>query len=328
MRVLITGGAGFLGTNLALHLAKKGHKVTVFDNLQRTQKNAVFLEQEEIPLVKGELEDLNHTLKDASFDVIYHFAAQVAVTSSYQNPYTDFRINAFGTFNVASLAKMHNVPIIYASTNKVYGDSLDKVPIKEEETRYEYADKNFHKKGIPETHTIDARKHTPYGISKLVGELYVREYGGVANRFSCMYGPHQHGNEDQGWLSHFLRLKLAGKSINIYGTGKQVRDALYAGDVVRLLEAQGEKIKEIPGEVFNIGGGYENTVSLIELAKIIDHLNELDYFEWRPADQKVYYSDISKANKLLNWSPRVNKHEGVKKTMDWIEENLSEVKVH
>jgi len=315
MNVLITGGAGFLGSNLAISLAKKGHDIYIYDNCQRGNHNLVELKNNTCKIVRGELDDIGDILHKHSFDCIFHFAAQVAVTASYESPRNDFRVNAAGTFHLASQAK---IPIIYSSTNKVYGDNVNLIPLEEQETRYDFANE-FKKKGIPEHFSIDAKKHTPYGVSKLTGELYVREFGGVVNRFSCMYGPRQFGNIDQGWISHILVSKLKGKPITVYGDGKQVRDILYVSDVVRLLELQMEHLDKIKGEVFNIGGGYDNTISLLELLKKINV--KPNFADWRPADQKVYYSDISKAKKLLGWEPKVSKEEGIQKITEWLEQN-------
>lgn len=319
MRAAITGGLGFLGFNLAYYLNKKGHDVVIFDNMSRrgSEHNLSFIKKwystpnnPKVGFIQCEIEDMPHKLRDFKFDVIYHFAAQVAVTNSYESPSSDFRINALGTFNIL---RSTNTPLIYSSTNKVYGDNVNGIPIKEKETRYEF--KGKYKKGIPETFSIDSKKHTPYGCSKLTGDIYTREYGGVVNRLSCLYGPHQFGNTDQGWVSHFIISKLKNKIVTIFGNGKQVRDILYSDDVVRLLELEALNIDNIRGEVFNIGGGYENTISLLELCKQLE-INP-DIGDWRPADQKVYYSDISKAKNILKWSPKISPEEGIQRLIEW-----------
>ncbi|MFH1433089.1 MAG: GDP-mannose 4,6-dehydratase [archaeon] len=319
MKILITGGAGFLGTNLAEHMLKKGHKVMIYDNLSRpgSEINLKMLKTKypQLEIFRRELDDIIEFLTTVDLDIIYHFAAQVAVTTSYQSPSSDFRINALGTFNLARHSK---APVIYASTNKVYGDNVNSIPIEEHEKRYDFSGE-YRKRGIGETFSIDANKHTPYGVSKLVGELYVREFGGVANRFSCMYGENQFGNIDQGWLSHFIFTKLKNEPITIFGDGKQVRDILHAQDVVRLLELEAQNIKKIKGEVFSIGGGYNNTISLLELTEMLGMKPK--FSDWRPADQKVFYADISKAKKLLGWQPKVTKEEGIERLENWIKEN-------
>lgn len=324
MRAAITGGLGFLGFNLAKHLASNGHDVVLFDNMSRkgSEHNYKFLRELFLPTATGpkiefvpcEIEDMPNKLKSYDVDIVYHFAAQVAVTKSYESPASDFRINAKGTFDLLTSL---NVPVIYASTNKVYGNNVNDIPLIEGPTRYEFDGDQFNRKGIPESFSIDSFKHTPYGASKLTGDIYTREFGGVVNRFSCMYGPNQYGNTDQGWVAHFIISKLKGSPITIYGNGKQVRDLLFADDVVRLLELEGLNIDKIRGEVFNIGGGYENTISLLELCEL---LNIKPIFQgWRPADQKVYYSNISKSNKLLNWKPKITPKEGVKRLLEWWE---------
>ena len=320
---MITGGAGFLGSNLALFLADQNADLVVIDNFSRrgVEKNYEMLKQKN-PHVKFymvEINDVPAIIHREKPDLIYHFAAQVAVTASVLSPVSDFRINAEGSFNVARTAAEYDIPVIYASTNKVYGDNVNKVPLKEHKTRYDYHGP-LKEKGISEDFSIDAAKQTPYGCSKLVGELYVREWGGVANRFSCMYGPNQHGIIDQGWVSYFIAQKLAGNPITIFGDGKQVRDVLHIDDVVRLLTLEGERFfdpskQSIRGEVFSIGGGYDNTVSLLELCDLLD-IDPL-FGPWRPSDQKVFYADITKAKKVLGWEPKVFYQNGIEDLISW-----------
>jgi len=322
-KILITGGAGFLGTNLAENLLKREAKVIIVDNLSRrgSELNIKKLINEfgkKIKFYKVDLSDISHVIHKEKPSLIYHFAAQVAVTSSVDSPADDFRVNAEGTFLVAHTASLYDIPVIYSSTNKVYGDNVNNVPIKEYKTRYDFSGdlKGF---GVDENFSIDSRKHTPYGCSKLAGELYVREFGGVVNRCSCMYGPNQYGIVDQGWVSYFINRKLTDGKITIFGDGKQIRDLLYIDDVVSLLIIQGRNLlsgkKELRGEVFSIGGGHENTISLIELCDILDL--EMEFSDWRPSDQKVYYADISKAEKILGWKPKISSKEGIKKLLDW-----------
>lgn len=324
-KILITGGLGFVGANLAVHMHKEGYKIIVMDNMSRggSEVNAQMLKRKcpGIEIHRREMDDISEFLDQISFDLIYHLAAQVAVTASYENPRSDFRINAWGTFNLCNnqLVKNSEVPIIFSSTNKVYGDNVNDVPIVELEKRYEF-DGIMRKTGIPENFSIDSYKHTPYGCSKLTGDIYVREAKGVVNRFSCMYGENQFGTIDQGWISHFIISKLLKKPLTIFGNGKQVRDILYIKDVVRLLQIQGEKASKIRGEVFNIGGGYNNTISLLELCEMLDIKPKFD--DWRPADQKVYYSDISKAKKALKWEPEIDIHRGIALLKKWVQKNL------
>ena len=328
MRCLITGACGFVGTNLALHLLRRGHQVIGTDSLSRkgSELNLKHLKEQfpEFDFIQSEIEDLPSIVHMVRPELVYHFAAQVAVTTSLQNPRRDFMINAVGTFEVALAAKKIGAPVVYTSTNKVFGDNVNKVPIREMESRYDF-DGDLKEKGIHEEFSIDASHHTPYGCSKLVGDIYVREFGGVVNRCSCMYGPNQFGILDQGWLSYFAINKISGKPAIIYGDGKQVRDAVHADDVVRLLEMQGKRLLDhsqpsIAGEVFNVGGGFENTISLLELCEKWDI--KPSFGPWRPADQKVFYCDIAKAKKVLGWVPQVSLDKGLADLYKWTEKTL------
>jgi len=240
MKILITGGAGFVGTNLTDHFLDKGDEVIVFDNLFRknVKMNLTWLKkkhEKNLIFVKEDVRDfykLKKVCKDV--DVIFHTAGQVAVTTSVKNPREDFDINALGTFNVLEAARMsnRNPIIIYTSTNKVYGNNVNKIPLTEKETRYEFSDTNF-EKGIPEDFSTDADEHTPYGCSKYAGDIYMRDFHEifglrtVTMRLSCIYGLHQFGNEDQGWVAHFVISSVFDRPLIIYGDGKQVRDVLF-----------------------------------------------------------------------------------------------------
>lgn len=329
MRCLITGAAGFVGTNLVLSLLKRGHQVVGADSLSRrgSELNVQSIKQQYpgFEFYHVEIEDLPGLIYRLRPEIVFHFAAQVAVTTSVQNPRRDFLINAYGTFEVVLASKEIGAPVIYTSTNKVFGDNVNNVPIRELETRYDF-DGDLKEKGIHEEFSIDAKHHTPYGCSKLVGDIYVREFGGVVNRCSCMYGPNQHGIMDQGWLSYFAINKIKGNPAVIYGDGKQVRDAVHADDVVRLLELQARRLlnktqPSIAGEVFNVGGGYKNTISLLELCKKWGI--QPSFAEWRPADQKVFYCDIAKAKKMLDWEPQVDLNTGLEQLYKWTEKSLS-----
>jgi CDP-paratose 2-epimerase len=327
MKVLITGGAGFLGSNLARAFVRSGASVIICDNLSRrgAETNLDNLKKEFpfIELYEVEVNDVPSVIVKEKPEIVYHFAAQVAVTKSITSPISDFKINAEGTFHVARTAHEHEIPLIYSSTNKVYGDNVNKVQIKELATRYDF-DGALSQKGIHEEFPIDAKKHTPYGCSKLAGEIYVREFGGIVNRCSCMYGEHQFGIMDQGWVSYFIRQQIAGNQVTIYGDGKQVRDLLYIDDVVRLLMAQGLALmkgnESLEGEVFSVGGGYGNTISLLELCEKLGIGPR--FAEWRPNDQKVFYADITKATQILGWIPKVSVDEGIKKLYDWTLRNM------
>lgn len=341
MKILVTGGAGFVGSHVSEYYAKKGDEVIVFDNLSRgeTLKTADRRESsinynwnhlknvENIELVKGDIRKEDEIIKAAEgVDAVIHAAAQVAVTSSVNDPRMDFEINALGTFNVLEAArKSENDPaVVYCSTNKVYGENVNQVPVKEEDTRYVFDGID----GVPETLSIDLCEHTPYGCSKLAGDLYVQDYAELYGlktavfRMSCIYGTRQFGNEDQGWVAHFVISTVMGKPLTIYGDGKQVRDILYVSDLVRACDIFLESNKK--SGVYNIGGGPKNTISLLELLDLLEEetgkRSEITFSTWRPSDQKVYISDITKAKKELGWEPKIEPKEGIKELIEWIKE--------
>lgn len=340
MRILVTGGAGFIGSHVAEYYAEKGDEVICYDNLSRGRLfkkeinvtyNWDYLKNfSNVKLVKGDIRDfekLKELTKD--IDVIIHAAAQTAVTISLQDPKVDFEVNALGTFNILEAARLSNSRpvIIYCSTNKVYGENVNKVRVVEKEIRYIFEDR--FKNGIPETFPIDLCEHTPYGCSKLAGDLYIQDYGRLYNlrtgifRMSCIYGTRQFGVEDQGWVAWFTIATILGKLITIYGDGKQVRDVL---DVSDLVDAYDAFIKsDLPYGVFNIGGGAENIISLLELLKILEDStgkrSKITFSDWRPSDQKVYISDINDTKEKLHWSPKVSPKEGIKRLVEWVEEN-------
>lgn len=344
MTILVTGGAGFVGSHVVEHYANLGKDVIVFDDLSRVdilgvnQKNALhnwnYLKNNysNIGLIKGDVRESNEVIKvSKEAEIIIHTAAQVAVTSSVRDPKTDFEINAIGTFNVLEAARKSetNPTIIYCSTNKVYGSNVNKIKVLEEKTRYLF-EANF-KGSIPETFPVDLCEHTPYGCSKLVGDLYTQEYAKIYGlktavfRMSCIYGPRQFGVEDQGWVAWFTIATITKKPLTIYGDGKQVRDILYIKDLVNAFDSFLQRKNQLSGEVFNIGGGPENTISLLELLSLLEQLtgtrSKITFSDWRPSDQKVYISNISKAKEKLRWNPRVSPKEGVEKLVDWVLKN-------
>lgn len=337
MEVLITGGAGFVGCNLANHFANKGHKITVYDNLSRkmTKTNLDWLQKNykgKISYISADIRDFEMIKKAArDADVIIHTAAQVAVTTSLDNPREDFEINALGTFNMLEAARLskNNPKIVFFSTNKVYGNNVNKIPVKELDTRYTFDDKKY-EHGIPEDFSTDAEEHSPYGVSKYSADMYTRDYAHTYGlhttvfRCSCMYGTRQFGNEDQGWVAHFVISSILGRPLTIYGDGKQVRDLLFIDDLVMLVEAAITKSKK--GDVFNIGGGSDNTLSLLELLAILDKKlgkkSKPAFSGWRTADQKVYISDIRKAQKVLGWKPSVGPEEGIGRLIAWVKDNM------
>jgi CDP-paratose 2-epimerase len=328
MKIVVTGAAGFIGTNMVRRLIREGIEVVAVDSLARngTPKNLESL-RKDFPSLKfeqKEIEDMPAVIHRERPDLVFHFAAQVAVTSSVVSPARDFKINAEGSFGVVIAAAEVGAPVIYTSTNKVYGDNVNRVPITETESRYDFGGE-FFKNGLPEGFSIDAAHHTPYGISKLIGEMYVREYGGIANRCSCMYGPYQFGVVDQGWMSHIATNKLSGRPTIIYGDGKQVRDALHVEDVMDLFLRQmraitGKDAARYRGEVYNVGGGHVNTVSLLELCRRWEITPQ--FGDWRPADQKVFYCNISKAEQHFGWTPNVGLDQGLTELYEWTRKSL------
>lgn len=341
-KVLVTGGAGFIGSHCAEYYARKGDEVIVFDNLSRAEllkkdvKNVDFSwdylkKFQNIELIKGDIRHFDE-IDNASkgVDVIIHAAAQTAVTTSITNPEPDFSVNALGTFNVLEATRKNDVKsLIYCSTNKVYGENVNKIKVIEGQTRYRFEDK--YSEGIPENFDVDLCGHTPYGCSKLTGDLYCQDYAhfyglktGVF-RMSCIYGTRQFGVEDQGWLAWFMIASILKKPITIYGNGKQVRDVLYVSDLIELYDRFINS--NLKHGVFNIGGGSQNTLSLLELLDIlkneIGELPKILFDNWRLNDQKVFISDINKAHKKLDWKPQISPKIGVKKLIKWIEANKS-----
>lgn len=331
---LITGGAGFIGTNLADYYLSSGRPVTVFDNFARagTRENVRWLKERygnRIRIVEGDVRSDQKLLGDLveQASVVCHLAAQVAVTTSVVDPREDFEINALGTFNVLEAVRQSRTKpiVIYSSTNKVYG-KMDDVAVEELGGRYAYVGCPS---GIPESRPLDF--YSPYGCSKGAGDQYVLDYSRIYGlrtvvfRQSCIYGPHQFGLEDQGWVAWFAIQALRRGPVVIYGDGKQVRDVLYVGDLIEAFEGAVDHIDETAGEAYNIGGGPANTLSLLELltmlrthfARPIEH----SFDAWRPGDQLVYVSDVSKAKADFGWEPRVAVADGLGNLLQWLTEH-------
>ncbi len=333
---IITGGAGFIGSNFVNRLLQRGEKVTIFDNLSRAGavRNIRWLKEvygeKGVELVLGDVRDAEQvTMAAKQADVIVHLAAQVAVTTSVTHPREDFEINALGTFNTLEAARLsgRNPLFLYASTNKVYG-GMDDVAILEEPTRYRYAD---FPEGISEAQPLDF--HSPYGCSKGAGDQYVRDYSRIYGiptvvfRQSCIYGPRQFGIEDQGWVAWFVIAALTGKKINIYGDGKQVRDILFVDDLLNAYDAAIAIPEVSSGQVYNIGGGSQNILSVWAefkpiLEKLLGKPLDASWGDWRPGDQKVYVSDIRKASRELKWAPQVGVEEGIEKLFRWVQQGI------
>ncbi len=339
----MTGGAGFIGSHVAEALALEGKGVVVLDNLSRSKVlasapdfphgyNWDYLSGVQgVELVKGDVRD-EDTLRRLvqEVDAVVHCAAQVAVTTSVQDPRLDLDLNVLGTFNVVEAARRFpsNPAVVFCSTNKVYGDKVNSLAMGEGEERYSFTSSSF-ARGIPETLGVDASHHTPYGASKLAADLYVQDFGktyGIRTavfRLSCIYGDRQWGVEDQGWVAHMVLRTLGGKPITIYGDGKQVRDVLYVEDLVRAFGAWLNRADRFHGEVFNIGGGPANTVSLLEFLRLLKETTgrspNVKWGPWRPGDQRVYFSDITKAKDLLGWQPAISLDKGLTRLVEWSE---------
>jgi CDP-paratose 2-epimerase len=335
MKIFLTGGAGFIGANLAKFHLDKGDEVLVFDNLSRsgTELNERWLKKisvgKKYKFIKGDVRDIKLLAKNIKgSDVIYHMAAQVAVTASLIDPINDFEINALGTLNTLDAYRRFSpeAKFIYASTNKVFG-GLNEVNVTEKINKYIFASKKY-KNGISEERILDF--HSPYGCSKGAGDQYVRDYGRVYNlktivfRQSCVYGKRQFGNEDQGWVMHFVRSVLSGNKLTIYGNGKQVRDLLDVSDLISAYQMALKKVKNGQGEVYNIGGGLKNSISLLELIKLLEMKmkTKVDYkfADWREGDQKIYISDNTKLKNELGWVPKTDISSGLDGLIEWARE--------
>jgi CDP-paratose 2-epimerase len=336
--VLITGGAGFIGTNLAHRLLKEGYGVTIFDNLSRSgvEKNLAWLKANhpQIRTVIADVRDqyaVEQAVNDAAH--VFHFAAQVAVTTSLDYPVFDYEVNLKGTINVLEAIRKssHQPSLIFTSTNKVYGN-LEDVKIKTNSTRYYPENKALEKQGISESRNLDF--HSPYGSSKGAADQYVLDYArsyGLRTsvfRMSCIYGPHQFGTEDQGWVAHFILKALAKEQIILYGDGMQVRDILYVDDLVNAFMLAWSKADELKGEVFNMGGGPSNVISLLELIKMLESIHKekiaVEFRNWRKGDQKYYVSDYSKFFNATGWKPENSYKEGVVKLYKWLKAQINE----
>lgn len=327
--VLITGGAGFVGCNVAADLLRRGRRVRVLDDLSRpgVRDNLNWLSRSFGDRVERLTVDLTRTsrLEEAvtGVDAVYHFAAQVAVTTSLERPELDFRINLHGTFRLLeAIRRMSRPPaLVFASTNKVYGN-LAMLKLHEDERRYVSVDMP----SVDEHQRLDF--HTPYGCSKGAAEQYVLDYArsfgipATALRMSCIYGPHQCGTEDQGWVAHFLIQALKGEPIHVFGDGKQVRDILYVDDLVAAQRAALEHVDRLKGRAWNIGGGIANSVSLLEVLDLIGGVTgtaaRVEFRPERAGDQKYYVSDCSAFGEITGWAPAVAPEEGVERLARWL----------
>jgi CDP-paratose 2-epimerase len=332
---LVTGAAGFVGTNLAHRLLCDGERVRVLDDLSRpgVRRNLEWLEREHGDRLQVEIGNVCDpaVVRRATDGArsVFHFAAQVAVTTSLDDPRHDASVNLLGTLNLleAARAARRSPPVVFTSTNKVYG-ALDDVALRETRDRHEPVDAKLSGRGVSEARHLEFC--TPYGCSKGAADQYVLDWHksfGVPTavfRMSCIYGPHQFGSEDQGWVAHFLIQALAGEPITIYGDGKQVRDVLFVEDLVDALRMVRERMPDIAGHAFNIGGGPRNAVSLREVTGLIGELTgerpQLAFGPWRQGDQRWYVTDPRAFGEATGWRPKVSPRDGIARLHEWLVE--------
>ncbi|HEY8618328.1 SDR family NAD(P)-dependent oxidoreductase [Phenylobacterium sp.] len=332
--VLVTGGAGFIGSNLADRLASDGHTVLVLDALSRdgVERNLAWLKSRhgsKIVHLAADIRDrraVDEAVGEAQ--AVFHLAAQVAVTTSLVDPVEDFEINIQGALNVLEAVRRRGAttPVVFASTNKVYGDLAD-VPLELVGDAYRPTDPGLRVRGVSESRPLDF--HTPYGCSKGAADQYVLDYSrsfGVPTcvlRMSCIYGPRQMGTEDQGWVAHFLIRAIEGQPISIYGDGRQVRDIMNVADTVDAYLAAWRRIERVSGRAFNLGGGPNNAVSLVQLIAYIEELIgrkvDLSFSDWRAGDQRYYVSDPSAARRELGLAEAIDWRTGVAGLAEWLQ---------
>ncbi len=338
--VLITGGAGFIGCNLADRLAREGHDVLVYDALMRpgVDANLAWLKQRHPARISAVVADVRDetaiTAAAREASAVFHLAAQVAVTTSFDDPYRDFDINTRGTLLLLEALRQRNdpIPFIYASTNKVYGD-LGELELERVGECYLPRDAYVRRHGVGEDQPLSL--HTPYGCSKGAADQYVLDYARsfglptVVMRMSCIYGPRQLGTEDQGWVAHFVRAAVDGKPITIYGDGCQVRDLLHVGDAVEAYLAAWRRIATARGNAFNLGGGPSNAVSVLqvvsEIGTIAGRPLDITFADWRPSDQRYYASDIRKAIRMLQLPGPRNWRGGLRDLYRWMKDEAPAV---
>jgi CDP-paratose 2-epimerase len=334
VKYFITGGAGFIGCNAAQRWMQRGHEVVVLDDLSRrgADRNLAWLRtQGEFVFERVDIRDARaleaSVLRHRDSDVVLHLAAQVAVTTSVSEPRQDFEVNALGTFNLLESVR-RQAPLaafLYASTNKVYG-GLHQERVVLRDGRHAFGDRPD---GIGEETPLDF--HSPYGCSKGAADQYVRDYARiyglrtVSLRQSCIYGWRQFGVEDQGWVAWFTIAAVTGQPVTIYGDGRQVRDLLFVDDLCDAYDAAVQRIDRVSGQIFNLGGGPRNTLSLLELVAELERLTgrplQPAFADWRPGDQPVFVADVRRAAAALDWQPRIGVHEGVQRLHAWVVEH-------
>ena len=346
MKFLITGGAGFIGCNAAARYLGRGDEVVVLDNLSRrgADKNLAWLQG--LAYSQGADARLSHVQADIrsagevleafqahrDTDVVVHLAGQVAVTTSVADPRNDFEVNALGSFNVLEASRrLHQEgqlrALLYTSTNKVYG-GMEDVGVVAVNGRYGYGGEKY-AHGVPETQPLDF--HSPYGCSKGSADQYTIDYARIYGlptvclRQSAIYGPRQMGVEDQGWVSWFCIQAVLGRPITIYGDGMQVRDVLHVRDLIDAYDAAIERIEAVKGQVFNLGGGPKNVLAIGEVPRMLEQRLgaklDIRYDEWRPGDQRVFIADIRKAERDLDWTPKIGPERGMDELLGWVRDN-------
>ncbi|KGM31892.1 NAD-dependent epimerase/dehydratase family protein [Inquilinus limosus] len=339
--VLVTGGAGFIGCNLADRLARDGHHVLVLDALARpgVERNLDWLRRTHPGRISTVIADLRDGEAVAAAarkaQAVFHLAGQVAVTTSLDDPWTDFEVNVAGTLRLLEALRRHNpaAPLIFASTNKVYGDLAD-IGLELADDTYRPTDVAL-RGGIGEDRRLDF--HTPYGCSKGAADQYVldhaRSFGmrTAVLRMSCIYGPHQMGTEDQGWVAHFLIRALADQPITIFGDGRQVRDILFVEDAVEAYVAAWQRIETVRAQAFNLGGGPANAVSLLQLIRHIGTLTgrpvATEHQDWRAGDQRYYVSDTGRARRALGLPGPLPWRDGLARLVGWLRRNPVDIPV-
>lgn len=334
MNIIITGGCGFLGSNIAKKLLNENHKILIIDNLQRfgSKKNLEWLKQNnQFEFIENDIiniESFKNEIIKFKPDSILHLAGQVAMTTSLEDPKRDFMVNAYSTLQILELIRtdLSDTQLIYSSTNKVYGD-LEHLSYIEHETRYSI---EGYENGIPEG--IRLEMSSPYGCSKGSADQYILDYAknfgvkSIVFRHSSIFGKRQFSTFDQGWIGWFIKIALEAKNnksnlqFDISGNGKQVRDVLFSDDLVNLYCKAIRSNKY--GEVYNIGGGVQNSLSLIELFQQIEKKLGISYNvnagPWRSSDQKVFIADISKVKNELNWFPEISTDQGLEEMLEWV----------
>jgi CDP-paratose 2-epimerase len=331
-KVLITGGAGFIGSNFAKHLLARGANVRILDNLARpgVTHNLNMLEEvggKRLEFIEGDVRDARLlTQLVADRDEVYHFAAQVAVTSSVTEPRQDLEVNLLGTFNVLEAVRLapRRPFLLFTSTNKVYG-GLEGVPVRELERSYAFLDRA----GVNEDQLLDF--HSPYGCSKGAADQYVRDYARIYDipaivfRMSCIAGPQQFGNEDQGWLAHFLYSLVAERPLTIYGDGRQVRDILNVADLIRAFEAAREQASQSAGHIYNIGGGASNAASLLEVLDLLERMTgktpRVSFAAGRQGDQRIFITDFTRFSRATGWTPQYSIEQTAGHILSWAQHN-------